>query len=42
MFHCLDEQINRGRRRTATIWNRMLVVTGMIFGGLYFGILVLE
>ena len=48
MFHSLDEQINRGQGRTATKWNRMLqnagvlVVTGMIFGGLYFGILVLE
>ena len=42
MFHCLDEQINRSRGRTATIWNRMPVVTGAIVGGLYFGILVLE
>ena len=48
MFHCLDEQINRGRGRTATIWNRWLqhagalVVTRMIFGGLYSGIPILE
>lgn len=49
MFNSLDEQIKRGQGRTAAIiWNRMLqhagvlVVTGVIFGGLYFGILVLE
>jgi len=41
MFHRLDG-------RTATIWNRMLqhggvlVFAGVIFGSLYFGILVLE
>lgn len=48
MFHSLDEQIRRGQGRTGAIWSRVLqhagvlVVTGVIFGGLYLGILVLE
>ena len=48
MFHSLDEQNKRAQGRVPAIWNRMLqhagvlVVTGVLFGGLYFGILFLE
>ena len=48
MFHNLDEQIKRSQGRAATIWNRMLqyagvlFLSGVLFGGLYLGILFLE
>ena len=48
MFHNLDEQIERSQGQAATIWNRMLqyagvlVLAGVLFGGLYLGILFLE
>ena len=48
MFHNLDEQIKRSQGRAATMWNRMLqyagvlFLSGVLFGGLYLGILFLE
>lgn len=48
MFHTLEEQIKRTQGRVPAMWNRMLqqagvlVVTGVLFGGLSFGILFLE
>ena len=48
MFDSIEEQINRVQGRTASIWTRMLqhsgvfVITLVILGCLYFGILALE
>jgi len=48
MFNSLDEQIERGEGRTPTRWERLLqyagvlLVSTVLFGGLYFGIRFLE
>jgi hypothetical protein len=48
MFNSLDEQIERGQGRKSTTWERLLqyaavlLVSAVLFGGLYVGILSLE
>lgn len=48
MFNSLDEQIERGKGRMHTKWERslqyagVLLVSAVLFGGLYFGIRFLE
>ena len=48
MFNSLDEQIERGHGRKSTTWDRLLqyagvlLVSTVLFGGLYIGIRFLE
>ena len=48
MFNSLDEQIERGKGRMPTKWERLLqyagvlLVSTVLFGGLYFGIRLLD